>query len=104
MLAVWARSITYAMVVCGGPFVSSVALGEEIDSEHLFGFTQGTDIGAKGDKEVELEGFGAFGKGRGAHSGVTGGIEGKIRQFPHRAGRRDSPSQHQRRARSRRPQ
>src|ERR1041385_5035799 len=26
---------------------------EEIDTEHIFGFTEGTDIGEKGEKEIE---------------------------------------------------
>jgi hypothetical protein len=69
------------LAICGVPFASSVASGEELDSEHLFGFTQGTDIGAKGDKEMELEGFGAFGRGQGAYSAVAGGLEGKFTIF-----------------------
>jgi hypothetical protein len=81
MLAVWGRCVACAVLVCGGSFVSSVALGDDLDSEHLFGFTQGTDIGAKGDKEVELEGFGGFGKGQGAYSAVAGGVEGKFTIF-----------------------
>ena len=81
MSAVWGCSVAYAVLVCGGSFVSSVALGDDLDSEHLFGFTQGTDIGAKGDKEVELEGFGGFGKGQGAYSAVAGGVEGKFTIF-----------------------
>ena len=81
MVGVWGRCVAYALAVCGVPLASSVALGEELDSEHLFGFTQGTDIGAKGDKELELLGFGAFGKGQGAYSGVAGEVEGKFTIF-----------------------
>lgn len=81
MSAVWGRCVAYALAVCGVPLASCVALGDDLDSEHLFGFTQGTDIGAKGDKEVELEGFGGFGKGQGAYSAVAGGVEGKFTIF-----------------------
>jgi hypothetical protein len=81
MSAVWGRWVACALTICGVPFASSVALGGDIDSEHLFGFTQGTDIGAKGDKELELEGFGGFGKGRGAYSAIAGGVEGKFTIF-----------------------
>lgn len=34
----------------------------EIDSEHIFGFTHGTDIGEKGEIELELEPVAAIGK------------------------------------------
>jgi hypothetical protein len=81
MSVVWGRCVAYALAVCGVHLAASVALGEELDSEHLFGFTQGTDIGAKGDKEMELEGFGAFGRGQGAYSAVAGGLEGKFTIF-----------------------
>jgi hypothetical protein len=47
----------------------AVAGAEDIDSEHVFGVTEGTDIGAKGDKELEFEFNGRFGK-RGGKYGV----------------------------------
>lgn len=78
MLAVWGRCVACVLAICGIPFASSVTSGEELDSEHLFGFTQGTDIGAKGDKELELEGFGGFGRGQGAYSALAAGVEGKF--------------------------
>jgi hypothetical protein len=81
MLGVWGRCVASALAVCGVPFASGGALGEELDSEHLFGFTQGTDIGAKGDKELELESFGAFGRGAGGYSAVAAGAEGKFTIF-----------------------
>ncbi len=34
----------------------------EVDSEHIFGFTQGSDIGEKGELEFETEPTAAFGK------------------------------------------
>lgn len=37
---------------------------EEVDSEHLFGFTEGSDIGAVGEKELEQETTGRLGKRR----------------------------------------
>ena len=36
--------------------------GEELDSEHLFGFTEGSNIGAVGEKELEQETTGRLGK------------------------------------------
>jgi hypothetical protein len=41
--------------------------GSEIDTEHLFGFNIGTDIGAVGDKEIESELDGRFGKRTGSY-------------------------------------
>ena len=40
----------------------------EIDSEHIFGFTESSDIGDAGEKEAEVEPFGRFGKRRGAYA------------------------------------
>jgi hypothetical protein len=54
---------------------------ENIDSEHLFGFTEGTDIGDKGDKELELAKHGRFGKRQGSYGAVSGTAEGKFTIF-----------------------
>jgi hypothetical protein len=49
-----------ALVLSSGPVCAS-----GLDSEHLFGLTEGSDIGAAGEREVELE-FGGRGGKRGA--------------------------------------
>lgn len=41
---------------------SSSARASEIDSEHLFGFTEGSDIGVPGEKELESETTARIGK------------------------------------------
>lgn len=56
----------------------TVVLGEELDSEHLFGFTEGTDIGEVGDKELELESGLRLGKRTGSYSAFTERVEGKF--------------------------
>jgi hypothetical protein len=43
----------------------------EVDSEHIFGFTHGTDIGEKGELEFEFESFGAIGKRHGRYLATT---------------------------------
>ena len=43
----------------------------EIDTEHLFGFTIGTDIGEVGEKEIEGQTTGRFGKRDGSYTGLT---------------------------------
>ena len=43
----------------------------EVDSEHIFGFTEGSDIGEKGEKELELEPSAAFGKRGGFYAATS---------------------------------
>jgi hypothetical protein len=43
----------------------------EIDTEHLFGFTIGTDIGEVGEKEIEGQTTGRFGKRNGSYTGLS---------------------------------
>jgi len=45
--------------------------GSEIDTEHLFGFNIGTDIGAVGDKEIENELDGRFAKRTGSYGALS---------------------------------
>ncbi|MEW6150589.1 MULTISPECIES: hypothetical protein [Bradyrhizobium] len=40
----------------------------EIDTEHIFGFSMGSDIGKPGEIEVEFENVGAFGKRSGTYA------------------------------------
>jgi hypothetical protein len=51
------------------------ALAEEQDSEHLFGFTEGSDIGPTGEKELEMGLFGRFGSRVGRYSALTHSTE-----------------------------
>ena len=55
----------------------------DIDDEHLFGVTEGSDIGAKGDRELELELSGGFGKRGGTYSAVSQTTAGKFTIFDH---------------------
>ncbi len=59
------------------------AAADEFDNEHLFGFTQGTDIGRKGDKELEFAAHGHLGKRQGRYSAVTSEVEGKFTVLDH---------------------
>ena len=43
----------------------------DVDSEHIFGFTEGSDIGDKGDREAEVENFGRFGKRTGFYAATS---------------------------------
>jgi hypothetical protein len=42
--------------------------GSSVDTEHLFGFTEGTDIGAAGDRDVELDSTSRFGRQGGSYA------------------------------------
>jgi hypothetical protein len=43
----------------------------DVDSEHLFGFTEGADIGKAGEREAETETIGRLGKSAGSYAAVT---------------------------------
>jgi hypothetical protein len=43
------------------------AHADELDTEHLFGFTEGSDIGSRGERELELELGGRTGRSAGAY-------------------------------------
>jgi hypothetical protein len=46
--------------------------GEPIETEHLFGFTIGSDVGDIGEKELEGSATGRFGKRTGAYDAASG--------------------------------
>ena len=49
----------------------------EVDTEHMFGFTEGSDIGAVGEKELETDSIGRFGRAGGSYSSVATALEAK---------------------------
>src|SRR5260370_6171371 len=49
----------------------------EVDTEHMFGFTEGSDIGEAGEKELEADSTGRFGKLGGAYNNVATALEAK---------------------------
>jgi hypothetical protein len=52
-------------------FGSIVAPADAIDTEHLFGFTIGTDIGEVGEKEFESNTLSRLGKRAGSYSALS---------------------------------
>ncbi len=50
----------------------------DVDTEHLFGFTEGTDLGEKGERELELGAFWRNGKRPGNYNAVSGSAELKL--------------------------
>jgi hypothetical protein len=51
--------------LAAGPLVGHAA---EVDTQFIFGFTMGADVGERGEKEVELEPVGRFGKRDGPYT------------------------------------
>jgi hypothetical protein len=49
----------------------------EVDTEHMFGFTEGSDIGEAGKKELEADSTGRFGKLGGSYNNVATALEAK---------------------------
>jgi hypothetical protein len=50
---------------------SAPARASDVESEHLFGFTEGADIGKAGEREAETETIGRLGKSAGSYAAVT---------------------------------
>lgn len=51
---------------------------DDIDTEHLFGFTTGSDVGKSGEIEIENETAGGFGKQAGSYAALSHTIEAKF--------------------------
>ena len=51
---------------------------DQIDTEHLFGFTQGSDIGQAGETELEADSTGRFGKREGSYNAAATSLEAKF--------------------------
>jgi hypothetical protein len=49
----------------------------EVDTEHMFGFTEGSDIGGVGEKELETDSTGRFGRATGSYSNIATAFEAK---------------------------
>lgn len=62
----WAAAVCFCTLV-----VAVGARAEEIDTEHLFGFLIGTDIGHVGEREFQTETTGSFSRNGGSYRAVT---------------------------------
>jgi hypothetical protein len=49
----------------------------DVDSEHLFGFTEGSDIGERGETELEADSTGRFGRQGGTYRALSTALEAK---------------------------
>jgi hypothetical protein len=78
---------TVGIAMLGGPASASAgdsrnpATPDGVDTEHLFGFTEGTNIGAVGDKDVEADSAFRFGKRTGLFANAASEMEFKYTAF-----------------------
>jgi hypothetical protein len=64
------KTIPAALLVLA--MLSSAARASDVDTQFIFGFTQGADVGELGEKEIESQTIGRFGKADGSYAAVTG--------------------------------
>src|SRR5262245_61919354 len=55
--------------------LSTAGLAAELDTEHLFAFSIGSDVGDPGEKEIESGSFGRFGKRQGTYAATSHTLE-----------------------------
>ena len=68
---------------CCGALASSYAQAEEsFDTEHIFGFMIGTDVGNLGEREFQSQTTGRFGKGGGTYRAVGQEVEIELVPVP----------------------
>ncbi|MDB5532979.1 MAG: hypothetical protein JWO28_1294, partial [Hyphomicrobiales bacterium] len=58
--------------------VDGARAADDVDTEHMFGFTEGSEIGDKGTRELELSSFGRLGKTSGRYAAFSTAISGKF--------------------------
>jgi hypothetical protein len=90
-----AAILAFAQILCGGITVHAADMGsaaardkpanaeeaDELDTENIFGFTEGTDVGEKGEREISVDMFGGFGRqhaGRGPSRYFSGEAEAEF--------------------------
>ena len=66
---------TFMMITCSGAIAQGADTWSQLETKYLFGYTQGSDIGAEGEKEVSAEISGAFGKRAGAYRALEHRLE-----------------------------
>ena len=76
-LAWLAASFLPLVPIAAGHAESAKSKREEIDTEHMFGFTEGSEIGEKGETELMSESTGRFGRVGGSYKQITNLFEAK---------------------------
>ena len=76
-LAGLAASFLPIALIATGHAESAKIKSEEVDTEHMFGFTEGSEIGEKGETELMSESTGRFGRTGGSYKQITNLFEAK---------------------------
>jgi hypothetical protein len=76
-LAWLAASFLPIALIATGHAESVKIKSEEVDTEHMFGFTEGSEIGEKGETELMSESTGRFGRVGGSYKQMTNLFEAK---------------------------
>src|ERR1700710_2524560 len=74
------KSIRVAVLCFAALVPAAVRAGEGIDTEHIFGFMIGTDVGNVGEREFQTETTGRFGKTSGTYR--AGGQQAELEFVP----------------------
>jgi hypothetical protein len=53
----------------------------DVDTQFLFGFTEGADVGTFGEKEIESQTLGRFGKANGSYTALTSQLRAEFTPF-----------------------
>jgi hypothetical protein len=61
--------------------VPTATHASDIDTQFIFGFTQGSDVGELGEKEIESETVGRFGKADGSYAVLTSQLRAEFTPF-----------------------
>ena len=72
------RLVLVAVILTGVVATGAAVRASDIDSEHLFGFTEGSDIGKVGEREVESETIARTGRSAGSYATVLQNYEAKV--------------------------
>ena len=62
-------------ILCFATLAPACVRAEEIDTEHLFGFTIGTDVGNTGEREFQSQTTGRFSKTAGSYRAISQELE-----------------------------
>ena len=62
-------------ILCFSTLIPACGHAEDIDTEHLFGFTLGTDVGSVGEREFQSQTTGRFSKAAGKYRAINQELE-----------------------------
>ncbi len=81
-MRIGAHTIWMAIVCIAALAPASVSAEEGFDTEHIFGFMIGTDVGNPGEREFQSQTTGRFGKGGGTYRALQQEVEIEIVPLP----------------------